>query len=85
MSHLPSYLFEEIYFNKTVVPRVPYCIGVWGCCSVAMITEIGNLHFYHQKEEKKAYRISEQNSLLDQIPKVGARKAGKDEGNDDKQ
>ena len=50
-----------------------------------MITEIGNLHFYHQKEEKKAYRISEQNSLLDQIPKVGARKAGKDEGNDDKQ
>ena len=55
MSHLPSHLFEEIYFNKTVVPRVPYCIGVWGCCSVAMITEIGNLHV---KARRIAHKIS---------------------------
>ena len=66
MNYLPSHLFEEIYF-KTVITRVPYCTGVWGCCSIPMFTEIVNLHV---KARRIAHKISKnclEHEVLDLI------------------
>ena len=43
MRHLPTKLMEAFYF-KVVIPQITYCFSVWVTCSVAMLSEIENLH-----------------------------------------
>lgn len=43
MSHLPSRTLEEIYF-KTVLPRITYCISVWGGCTTPLFNKLQEIH-----------------------------------------
>ena len=43
MQHIAPKLMKAFYF-KVVIPQITYCFSVWGNCSVAMLSEIENLH-----------------------------------------
>ena len=43
MSRLPSRTLEEIYF-KTVLPRITYCVSLWGGCTTPLFNKLQEIH-----------------------------------------
>ena len=61
MKGLQTSVLEEVYY-KGIIPSVPYCIAIWGTCSISIFNDLERLHI---KAAKLIYKIPSETPDLD--------------------